>query len=111
MARAHRPSPRADPPAIVPGPDDRAIALDHRVLTGKLPNGLTYVAHDAAGDYDSATGDWNVGLLDASGSGATATLSIVATVNDTIYACRGYFKRRQIGVWIFQKETCSFWKS
>jgi LPXTG-site transpeptidase (sortase) family protein len=50
------------------------------VVTDILPAGLTYVSSTASGitSYNSGTGAWTIGPL---ANGATATLSIVATVN------------------------------
>jgi hypothetical protein len=50
-------------------------------VTDQLPAGLTFVsATPAQGTYSSGTGVWNVGAL---ASGASTTLSIVATVTTT----------------------------
>ncbi|HEV2028613.1 MAG TPA: sortase [Candidatus Dormibacteraeota bacterium] len=50
-------------------------------VTDLLPAGLTFVsAAPTAGTYSSVTGVWNIGPL---ANGASATLSIVATVNTT----------------------------
>ena len=47
-------------------------------VSARLPTGLTYVsATTANGSYASATGEWTVGSL---ASGASATLSVTATV-------------------------------
>ena len=45
-----------------------------------LPSGYTYVSDDAAGAYNDATGNWNIGSL---ASGASISLNIVANVNTT----------------------------
>lgn len=48
------------------------------VVQNRLPAGLTFVsATPAQGSYDSATGNWTVGSI---ASGATATLTFIATV-------------------------------
>src|SRR5690606_8606809 len=48
------------------------------VVTDLLPTGLTFVSADeSVGTYVSGTGVWTIGELD---SGASATLTIVATV-------------------------------
>ncbi|HEY0231420.1 MAG TPA: hypothetical protein VGC55_09220 [Dokdonella sp.] len=60
------------------GPD-AATAVE---VTETLPGQLTLVsATPSAGTYDNATGVWTIGGLDATGAGATVTLTIVATVN------------------------------
>ncbi|MBO9664391.1 DUF11 domain-containing protein, partial [Dokdonella sp.] len=47
-----------------------------------LPAGLSFVgATPSQGAYDEATGLWTIGDLASSGAGASATLTIVATVN------------------------------
>ncbi len=48
--------------------------------TDTLPSGVTFVAANThgAGTYDSATGIWSIGTV---ASGASATLTITATVN------------------------------
>ncbi|NAY92641.1 DUF11 domain-containing protein [Muricauda sp. JGD-17] len=43
-----------------------------------IPSGFTYVSDDGAGDYDDATGIWDVGTL---ASGSTEVLNITASVN------------------------------
>jgi uncharacterized repeat protein (TIGR01451 family) len=58
------------------GPDD-APAVE---ITDALPDGYTYVSDTGAGAYDSATGVWTVGPL---ANGASDTLDIVATVNNS----------------------------
>ena len=50
------------------------------VVTDRLPSGFTYVSHNGIGTYDPATGVWSVGTLAV---GASQTLTITATVNDT----------------------------
>jgi uncharacterized repeat protein (TIGR01451 family) len=51
-------------------------------ITDALPPGLAFVsATPSQGVYANATGIWTVGSLPATGPAATATLSIVATVN------------------------------
>ncbi len=56
------------------GPDDATGV----VVTDLLPTGLTFVSADeSVGTYVSGTGVWTIGELD---SGASATLTIVATV-------------------------------
>jgi len=47
-------------------------------VTDLLPSGFTYVSDDAAGNYNSATGIWNVGTLT---SGNSIQLKITATLN------------------------------
>ena len=49
-------------------------------VTDLLPSGYTYVSCSPVGAYDSGTGVWNIGNLN---SGASATLSIVATVKSS----------------------------
>lgn len=50
-------------------------------LTDSLPAGLAFVSASASqGSYSDATGVWTIGTLDAAGAGSTATLTIVATV-------------------------------
>ncbi|KAB8140884.1 DUF11 domain-containing protein [Chloroflexia bacterium SDU3-3] len=46
-------------------------------ISDVLPSGLLFVSASGAGTYTSGTGVWNVGNL---GAGATATLTLVATV-------------------------------
>ena len=55
------------------GPDD-ATDVEVRDL---LPSGFAYVSDDAGGDYDDATGIWDVGTVT---NGNSATLEITATV-------------------------------
>jgi uncharacterized repeat protein (TIGR01451 family) len=51
-------------------------------VTDALPAGLTFVsASTSQGSYVDATGIWTVGNLAASGAGATATLTVIATVD------------------------------
>jgi uncharacterized repeat protein (TIGR01451 family) len=50
------------------------------VVNDFLPTGLTYVSDDGGGAYVSGTGLWTVGAL---ANGASATLHITATVDDT----------------------------
>ncbi len=50
------------------------------VVNDFLPTGLTYVSDDGAGTYLSGTGLWTVGAL---ANGASKTLHITATVDDT----------------------------
>ncbi|MEO7432027.1 MAG: hypothetical protein ABIR62_08380 [Dokdonella sp.] len=51
-------------------------------ITDVLPAGLAYVSSTTSqGTYANGTGIWTVGNLAATGAGATATLTIVATVN------------------------------
>ncbi|MEP6484239.1 MAG: hypothetical protein ABJB01_07300 [Rudaea sp.] len=51
-------------------------------VTDALPAGLSLVtATPSSGTYNTATGIWNIGNLDASGAGAVVTLTITATVN------------------------------
>ena len=53
-------------------------------VTDLLPAGLTFVSDIASvGTYNNISGVWNIGGLSASGAGATATLTIMATVNQT----------------------------
>lgn len=47
-------------------------------VTDPLPAGVTYLADDGGGSYDSGTGVWDVGTLDVD---ASASLSIQATVD------------------------------
>ncbi len=54
------------------------------VVTDLLPAGLTFAGAVNVGTYNSVTGAWNVPSL---ASGATATLSLSATVNTTDQAC------------------------
>lgn len=49
-------------------------------VTDLLPLGTTYVGHSGPGSYNSTTGVWQVGSL---APGASATLTIQATVNAT----------------------------
>ena len=49
-------------------------------VTDLLPSGTTYVTHSGPGSYNSGTGIWQIGSL---APGASATLSIQATVNAT----------------------------
>ncbi|NPA31843.1 MAG: DUF11 domain-containing protein, partial [Chloroflexi bacterium] len=56
------------------GPND-ATGVE---VTDQLPGGYAYVSDDSGGAYDSATGVWTVGAL---ANGASATLTITATVN------------------------------
>ena len=59
------------------GPDDATGV----VVTDQLPTGLTFVgATPSVGAYDDTTGAWTVGALAA---GATATLTLQATVDAT----------------------------
>ncbi|WP_420603083.1 gliding motility-associated C-terminal domain-containing protein [Flagellimonas sp.] len=58
------------------GPSD-ATAIQ---VTDQLPTGFTYVSDDGGGDYDDATGIWNVGAMT---NGGNASLNITATVNPT----------------------------
>ena len=46
----------------------------------KLPTGFTYVSDNSSGNYNSTTGIWTIGFLEA---GTSETLEIVATVNVT----------------------------
>jgi uncharacterized repeat protein (TIGR01451 family)/gliding motility-associated-like protein len=46
----------------------------------KLPNGYNYVSDNGAGTYNSSTGVWTIGNLN---NGASVSLSITATVNET----------------------------
>lgn len=56
-------------------------AATNLVVRDALPAGLDFVAATPSqGSYDQATGLWTVGDLAASGAGATATLTIRATV-------------------------------
>lgn len=56
-------------------------AADDVVLQDVTPAGLAFVSADASrGTYSPVTGLWRVGRLEASGSGATATLTVSATV-------------------------------
>ncbi|MEO5558691.1 MAG: hypothetical protein ABIO49_02970, partial [Dokdonella sp.] len=56
-------------------------AATNVAITDALPAGLTFVsATPSQGTYSSATGIWAVGALGVTGSGSSATLSIVATV-------------------------------
>jgi uncharacterized repeat protein (TIGR01451 family) len=50
------------------------------VVNDFLPDGLTYVSDDGGGSYVPGTGLWTVGAL---ANGASATLHITATVDDT----------------------------
>jgi len=53
------------------------------VVVDVLPAGLALVSATASqGTYASATGDWTIGALTAAGATSTATLTIVATVQD-----------------------------
>ncbi len=56
------------------GPDD-ATGVE---VTDLLPSEVSYVSDDAGGDYDDATGLWDVGDL---ANGSIAVLKITATVN------------------------------
>jgi uncharacterized repeat protein (TIGR01451 family) len=56
------------------GPSD-ATGL---ILDDKLPAGLTYDSHTGVGNYNEATGEWNIGSLP---SGATAVLDLTVTVD------------------------------
>ena len=47
-------------------------------VTDQLPAGVTYLADDGGGSYNSGTGVWDIGTLDVD---ASATLSIQATVD------------------------------
>ncbi len=48
-------------------------------LADNLPTGVTYVSSNTAtGSYDNTTGDWTIGAM---ANGATATLTITATVD------------------------------
>ncbi|SNY95439.1 gliding motility-associated C-terminal domain-containing protein [Flagellimonas pacifica] len=49
-------------------------------VTDQLPSGFTYVSDDGGGNYDDATGIWNVGAM---ANGGNASLNITATVNPT----------------------------
>jgi uncharacterized repeat protein (TIGR01451 family) len=60
--------------------NDGPGAANNVVVTEVLPPGLTFVDDTPSqGDYDENTGIWTVGSIDA---GASATLRIVATVED-----------------------------
>jgi uncharacterized repeat protein (TIGR01451 family) len=48
------------------------------VVTDQLPNGFSFVSANPSADYNSTTGAWTVGSLNA---GATAMLQITASVN------------------------------
>ncbi|WP_298140510.1 Ig-like domain-containing protein, partial [Flavobacterium sp.] len=50
------------------------------VVNDLLPSGYTYQSDNSGGNYNSVTGNWNVGAL---ASGANASIQIVATVNTT----------------------------
>jgi len=50
-------------------------------VTDNLPAGLAFVSVSASqGSYSEASGVWTIGTLDAAGAGSTATLTIVASV-------------------------------
>lgn len=49
-------------------------------VTDQLPAGFAYVSDDSAGAYNSTTGLWNVGTINA---GSSRTLNITVTVNGT----------------------------
>jgi len=56
-------------------------AATNVTVTDQLPAGLDFVsATPSQGTYDGITGLWTIGNLDASGPGATVTLTIQATV-------------------------------
>ncbi len=64
---------------VANGGPDQATGV---VVTDLLPTGLTYVSDNpSVGTYDETTGIWTVGSVN---SGATATLTIVATVTGTL---------------------------
>ena len=46
-------------------------------VTDLLPTGYTYVSDDGVGAYNSTTGVWTVGAVNA---GASSTLNVTATV-------------------------------
>ena len=48
------------------------------VSSASLPAGITYVSDDGSGDFDNATGVWNVGSLTA---GNSKTLHVVGSIN------------------------------
>ncbi len=56
-------------------------ATDDVVVQEALPSGLVFASATASlGTYSATTGLWRVGRLEATGAGATATLSVSATV-------------------------------
>ncbi|MDC6366114.1 MULTISPECIES: gliding motility-associated C-terminal domain-containing protein [Flavobacteriaceae] len=58
------------------GPSDATSVF----VTDLMPSGFAYDSDDGAGDYDDATGIWDVGAL---ASGDTESLNIIASVNPT----------------------------
>ncbi|GGF30705.1 DUF7507 domain-containing protein [Echinicola rosea] len=48
------------------------------IVNSTLPNGLTYVSDNGAGDYDPSSGNWGLGIME---SGASESLEITAEVN------------------------------
>jgi uncharacterized repeat protein (TIGR01451 family) len=61
--------------------NDGPTAATNVIVTDNQPTGLTFVsATPSQGTYDSGTGAWNVGTI---ASGATPTLTVVATVTTT----------------------------
>ncbi|MFT5841685.1 MAG: putative repeat protein (TIGR01451 family), partial [Pseudohongiellaceae bacterium] len=63
--------------AINNSSDDTATGV---VVRDSLPAGLIYLADNGAGDYNSATGRWDVGTL---GPAASDTLTITVRINST----------------------------
>lgn len=58
------------------GPSDATTV----VVNDRLPAGYTFVSDDAAGSYNTTSGNWTIGNL---ANGAKRTLTITATVNPT----------------------------
>jgi uncharacterized repeat protein (TIGR01451 family) len=55
------------------------VTATNIVLTDLLPTGVTFVSYTAPGTYDSISGNWSLSTL---ANGASATLTITATVDD-----------------------------
>jgi len=52
-------------------------------VTSILPSGLTYVSDDSGGNYDPASGRWNIGGIPGEPESNTAVINISASVNRT----------------------------
>ncbi len=78
-ANAQTPRPGAQVAFTVTAHNDGPDSAHDGIVSVSMPNGLTYVSSATqTGSYDSASGLWSVGALDAS---ATADLTMIAEVD------------------------------